>query len=280
MPLPALPTDITTQVAAALREDLGSGDLTADLIDDGEWAQASVVTRERAVLCGTAWFNQVFAQLDADIRVDWHARDGDRVHAEQSLCTLQGPARGLLSGERTALNFLQTLSATATVSARYCDAVKGTGVRILDTRKTIPGLRRAQKYAVACGGGQNHRLGLFDAILIKENHIASSGSIGAAVATARQRHGEVRIEVEVENLTELERALSAEADVIMLDNFDLALLREAVQLTAGRALLEASGNISLDSIQEFAATGVDYISVGALTKDVRAIDLSMQFQVV
>lgn len=276
MSLPA-PAEISQQVALALAEDLGTGDLTAALIPQHTRAQAAVISREQAVVCGRAWFDEVFRQLDARISVTWNLGDGARVAPGETLCRLQGPARALLTGERTALNLLQTLCATATQTRRYVDAIAGTGARILDTRKTLPGLRAAQKYAVTCGGGDNHRMGLFDAILIKENHIAAAGSIIRAIDTARTLSPGVTLEVEVENLRELEEALSAKPDIIMLDNFDLDTLRRAVALASGRARLEASGNVNLDTLRAIAETGVDYVSVGALTKDVRAIDLSMRF---
>ncbi len=272
-----LPPDLKITVERALAEDVGSGDLTAALIPEQAQAEATVISREPAVLCGAAWFEEVFWQLDPRIQIEWRAGDGDRIERDEVLCTLSGPARPLLTGERTALNFLQTLSGTATVARRYADAVAGTGAVVLDTRKTLPGLRQAQKYAVRCGGGQNHRMGLFDAILIKENHILAAGSITLAVETARRLHPGVTLEVEVENLAELEEALAAQPDIIMLDNFDLATMAVAVKLTAGRVKLEASGNVNLDTIRSIAETGVDYISVGSLTKDVRAVDLSMRF---
>jgi nicotinate-nucleotide pyrophosphorylase (carboxylating) len=275
------PTYVRQSVATALLEDVGSGDLTAQLIPADRVARASVITREDAVLCGTAWFDEVFRQIDARIRVTWSVRDGERVRADQQLCTLEGPARSLLTGERTALNFLQSLSATATVTRRYVDAVAGTQCRILDTRKTIPGLRIAQKYAVRCGGGTNHRIGLFDAILVKENHIAAAGSIAAAVNEARRIAAKVLLEVEVENLAQLREALDARVDRILLDNFSLADMRSAVQTTRAhanaRTELEASGNMSLETLRTVAETGVDFISVGALTKYVHAVDLSMRF---
>lgn len=275
------PTYVKQTVATALLEDVGSGDLTAQLIPAERVARASVTTREDAVLCGTTWFDEVFRQIDARIRVTWSVRDGERVRADQQLCTLEGPARSLLTGERTALNFLQSLSATATVTRTYVDAVAGTKCRILDTRKTIPGLRIAQKYAVRCGGGTNHRIGLFDAILVKENHIAAAGSIAAAVSEARRIAAQVLLEVEVENLAQLREALDARVDRILLDNFSLADMRTAVQTTRAhanaRTELEASGNMTLEQLRAVAETGVDFISVGGLTKHVRAVDLSMRF---
>ena len=270
--------DPNPTVALALAEDVGGGDLTAALIPEGAHAEATVISREHAVLCGAAWFDAVFRQLDPRIHTEWRAADGDRIEPDQLLCTLRGPARALLTGERTALNFLQALSGTATLARRYADAVAGTGATILDTRKTLPGLRLAQKYAVRCGGCQNHRIGLFDAVLIKENHIMAAGSITNAIATARRLHPGVTVEVEVENLAELEEALAARPDIVMLDNFDLATLAEAVRITAKRVKLEASGNVNFDTVRAIAETGVDYISIGGLTKDVRAVDLSMRFK--
>lgn len=270
--------DPNPNVALALAEDVGSGDLTAALIPEHAQAEATVVSREVAILCGTTWFNAVFRQLDPGIAIDWRAADGDRVESEQLLCTLRGPARPLLTGERTALNFLQLLSGTATLARRYADAVSGTKAVILDTRKTLPGLRLAQKYAVRCGGCRNHRIGLFDAVLIKENHIMAAGSIGNAIATARRLHPGVTVEVEVENRAELEEALAARPDIVMLDNFDLTAMAEAVRIVDGRVKLEASGNVNFDTVRGIAETGVDYISIGGLTKDVRAIDLSMRFR--
>ncbi|HXH03456.1 MAG TPA: carboxylating nicotinate-nucleotide diphosphorylase [Candidatus Competibacteraceae bacterium] len=270
--------DPAPMVRQALAEDIGSGDLTAALIPESAQAEATVISREPAVLCGSAWFDEVYRQLDARVAVHWQVRDGERVQPGQLLCTVHGPARVLLSGERTALNFLQTLSGTATLARRYADAVAGTGCIVLDTRKTVPGLRLAQKYAVRSGGCSNHRMGLYDAILIKENHIMAAGSISAAIQAARRLHPDVKLEVEVETLTELDEALACAPDIIMLDNFDLAALRAAVQQVAGRVKLEASGNVNLDTVRSIAETGVDYISVGALTKDVKAIDLSMRFR--
>jgi nicotinate-nucleotide pyrophosphorylase (carboxylating) len=262
-----------------LSEDVGNGDLTAALIPAAARAEATVISRETAVLCGVAWFDEVFQQLDTGIRIHWRVFDGDRIEGDQVLCTLEGPARSLLTGERTALNFLQALSGTATQARRYADAVAGTGAAVLDTRKTLPGLRRAQKYAIRCGGCKNHRLGLFDAVLIKENHVLAAGSITRAILTARDLHPGVTLEVEVENLQELREALRARPDIIMLDNFDLETMRAAVKLTVGQARLEASGNVNLQTIRAIAETGVDYISVGALTKDLRAVDLSMRFSI-
>ena len=268
---------IAGQVRIALEEDLGEGDLTAGLIPQDVDSSVQVICREEAVLCGTAWFEGVFRQLDPDVVVTWFAADGDRVAPGRVLCQMQGDTRALLSGERTALNYLQTLSGTATLARRYADATEGTGVRILDTRKTLPGLRLQQKYAVVCGGCHNHRIGLFDAVLIKENHIIAAGSVMAALeaAMAFARGGEV--EIEVEDPDQLRQALDAGVRRILLDNFDPEQLRQAVEINAGRALLEASGGVTLAGIREIAETGVDDISVGALTKDVTAIDLSMRF---
>lgn len=270
--------DPNPTVALALAEDVGSGDLTAALIPEVALAEATVVSRENAVLCGTAWFDAVFQQLDSLIAIAWQAADGDQVQPDQQLCRLNGPARALLTGERTALNFLQLLSGTATLARRYADLVAGTGATILDTRKTLPGLRLAQKYAVRCGGCQNHRIGLFDAVLIKENHIMAAGSISNAIATARRLHPGVTVEIEVENLTELAEALAAQPDIVMLDNFELATMVEAVKITNKRVKLEASGNVNFATVRPIAETGVDYISIGGLTKDVRAVDLSMRFK--
>ncbi|WP_145155675.1 carboxylating nicotinate-nucleotide diphosphorylase [Pseudomonas oryzihabitans] len=267
---------ITENVAAALREDVGSGDLTAGLIPAHQQARARIITRETAVVAGTAWVDEVFRVLDPAVEVRWQVADGERVAPDQVLFELQGPARVLLTGERSALNFLQLLSGTATRCRHYADLVQDTAVRLLDTRKTLPGLRRAQKYAVTCGGCYNHRIGLFDAFLIKENHIAACGGIAQAVATARQLAPGRPVEVEVENLQELEQALSVGADIVMLDELSLADMRTAVALTAGRAKLEASGGVNQDTLLGIAQTGVDYISIGTLTKDVKAIDLSMR----
>ncbi len=278
----SLPADLGDSITRALAEDVGTGDLTAGLVPASARARARVITREAAVLCGTHWVDAVFARLDPAIRITWHAADGDTVAPNQLLLEAEGPARGLLTGERTALNFLQMLSGTATAARRYVEAVKGTGCTILDTRKTVPGLRLAQKYAVRCGGGRNHRLGLFDGILIKENHIAASGSIGAAVAAARRLARQVPVEVEVESLEELAEAFAADADLALLDEFSLADLGTAVERNRARARplgLEASGGIDLDTIRSVAATGVDFISVGAITKHVRAVDLSMRLTV-
>ncbi|TAM44230.1 MAG: carboxylating nicotinate-nucleotide diphosphorylase [Gammaproteobacteria bacterium] len=273
------PVDIAETVRRALAEDVGAGDLTANLIPGGTQARARVISREDAVLCGTAWFDEVFRQLDRKVRVEWNARDGEPVRENQVLCTLAGPARAILTGERTALNFLQALSGTATATRRYVEAIRGTKAMVLDTRKTLPGLRTAQKYAVRCGGGQNHRMGLYDAVLIKENHIAAAGSVAGAVDAARRgAPADTSVEVEVEDIAQLNEALAAGADRILLDNFSLKRLREAVQATAGRARLEASGGITLENIRAIAETGVDCISIGALTKHMRAVDLSLRFE--
>lgn len=273
-----LPESLPLIVEAALDEDLGDGDITAGLIPEEAQMRATVVCREHAVIAGTAWFDEVFGQLDPDVEIHWQANDGDTVEPNTQLCSLHGDARTLLTGERTALNFLQTLSGTATQVKRYVDAVDGTGVTILDTRKTIPGLRDAQKYAVTCGGGKNHRHGLYDGILIKENHIMAAGSIRKAVESAKGLDSELSIEVEVENLKELEEALSAGADIVLLDNMDNDMLREAVRINSGRAKLEASGGVTLETVRAIAETGVDFISIGSLTKNLAAIDLSMRFK--
>jgi nicotinate-nucleotide pyrophosphorylase (carboxylating) len=275
MQLPA-PQDIQQQVAAALREDIGDGDITAALIPAQAQSDAGVICREAGVICGVAWVNEVFRQIDDQVAITWHVADGDTVAADTLLFELQGHSRSLLTGERAALNFLQLLSGTATRCRHYAELVNNTNVKLLDTRKTIPGLRTAQKYAVTCGACYNHRIGLFDAYLIKENHIQACGSIAAAVATARQQQPGKPIEVEVESLEELEQALSTDADRIMLDNFDLSELRQAVARNAGQAELEASGGITSATLPDIAATGVDYISIGALTKDAIALDLSMR----
>ena len=275
-PDPPAPDDVRRDVERALAEDIGSGDATADLLPSGTQAQAHVITREAAVLAGRPWFDACFLALDAHAEIRWLAQDGEQVEANVALCTLRGNARALVGGERCALNFLQTLSATATITAQYVAAVRGTRAKILDTRKTLPGLRLAQKYAVRCGGGHNHRIGLFDAILIKENHIAAAGSLDAAVRAARAAHPRLLLEVEVENFAELDAALTAGVDRIMLDEFAPASLRQAVTIVAGRVALEVSGGVGLDSVRAIAETGVDFISVGALTKHVQAIDLSMR----
>ena len=269
---------IHEQVTLALEEDLGPGDLTAELIPEKADSKVQVICREPAVLCGVAWFNETFHQLNPSIQIHWHAHDGEPVMGDALVCQLHGNTRGLLSGERTALNYLQTLSGTATLVQRYVELVTGTGVRILDTRKTIPGLRLQQKYAVLCGGGYNHRIGLFDAVLIKENHIHAAGSIAQVMERVRSQVAEgIEVEIEVESLDELEQALAAGAKRVLLDNFPLEDLRQAVHISDGRARLEASGGISMETIRDIAETGVDDISIGSLTKDLQSIDLSMRF---
>ena len=277
---PVLPADLQEQVARALREDVGSGDLTANLVPATRRADATVITRDDAVICGQPWFEATFAQLGGRLTIAWRVSEGAQVSGDSTLCSLHGDARTLLTGERTALNFLQLLSATATAARRFVEAVAGTGCQILDTRKTIPGLRTAQKYATAVGGARNHRLGLYDAVLIKENHIAAAGSIAAAVAAARSTT-RVSIEVEVENLDELREAIAARPDSVLLDDFSLDNLRAAVALNRAHGSplkLEASGGIHLENVRDIALTGVDFISVGSLTKHVRAVDLSMRIQ--
>ncbi len=268
---------IQEQVRQALAEDIGPGDRTAILIPEDKTSSVQVVSREAAVICGQAWFDQTFFQLDPSIQIRWLVQDGEEVEPDEVVCRLKGNTRALLSGERTALNYLQTLSGTATVARAYAKAVEGTKARILDTRKTLSGLRLQQKYAVACGGCDNHRIGLYDAILIKENHIIAAGSIRAAVEAAIRHAPELEIEVEVEDIAGLEEALEAGARRVLLDNFSLQQLREAVRINGGRARLEASGGVSLQRVREIAETGVDDISVGALTKNVTAVDLSMRF---
>jgi len=270
------PQYVTETVTRALLEDVGTGDLTASLIDSSALASATIMTREAGILCGMAFASEAFRQTDPACQLDWRLSDGDSLSAGDELCRIQGPARALLTAERTALNFIQLLSGTATTASLYAARVAHTGVKLLDTRKTLPGLRLAQKYAVACGGCHNHRIGLFDAFLIKENHIAAAGSISAAISTARRAATGKLIEIEVETTEELHQALEAGADRIMLDNFSLEQLREAVQAARGRAELEASGNVTGETLVSIAETGVDLISIGALTKHVRALDLSMR----
>ncbi|WP_439841780.1 carboxylating nicotinate-nucleotide diphosphorylase [Aeromonas taiwanensis] len=280
--------DVSRAVRAALLEDLGdaltaldqpdaSADITAQLIPAARLSSARVITREAGVFCGQPWVDEVFAQLGGEVKVEWLVQDGEHLSPNQELFRLHGPARVLLTGERNALNFVQTLSGVATLTARYVAELEGTDCRLLDTRKTLPGLRTAQKYAVTCGGGKNHRIGLHDAYLIKENHILACGGIAPAIAQARHLNPGKPVEVEVESLPELEQALAARADIVMLDNFDVPMMREAVRINQGRAKLEVSGNVTLETLAEYAATGVDFISVGALTKHVRALDLSMRF---
>jgi nicotinate-nucleotide pyrophosphorylase (carboxylating) len=278
-----LPSEITRAVADTLREDLGgtldvTSDITASLIPADAQNVATLITREHGVFCGQMWADEVFKQLGGEVSIEWHVQDGDKVEPNQVLCTLTGPARTLLTGERNAMNFIQTLSGCATVTAEYAAKIAHTECRLLDTRKTIPGLRSALKYAVACGGGYNHRIGVFDAYLIKENHIIACGGITKAIETAKQLNPGKPVEVETESLEELQQAIDAGADIIMLDNFTTDMMRKAVEINAGRAALENSGNVTLDTIAEFAETGVDYISVGALTKHLKAMDLSMRFK--
>jgi nicotinate-nucleotide pyrophosphorylase (carboxylating) len=278
----APPPDLDEQVARALAEDVGSGDLTAALVPAGRSGRATVITRESAVICGQPWVDAVFRQLDPSVRVEWEVAEGASVAPDQLLCRLAGSARSLLTGERTALNFLQTLSGTATTTRRYVELLAGLPCRILDTRKTIPGLRRAQKYAVSCAGGSNHRMGLYDGILVKENHIMAAGSIAAAVDAARAAGSKVPVEVEVETLDEFRQALDAGADMALLDEFSLADMRSAVAMNRshprGPMKLEASGSVTFETLRAIAETGVDFVSVGSLTKHVRAVDLSMRFQ--
>jgi nicotinate-nucleotide pyrophosphorylase (carboxylating) len=277
----AVPADLPQQVAGALAEDIGSGDLTAALVPADRVGRATVITRESAVVCGIPYVEATFEAVDPRVRLEWRVAEGDSVAANQLLFSLEGPARALLTAERTALNFLQLLSATATAAHSYAVLLQGTKCRLLDTRKTIPGLRTAQKYAVRVGGGHNHRMGLFDGVLIKENHIMAAGSIAGAVAAAKLGSPQVPVEVEVENLQELQQAIAAGADIAMLDNFSLEAMRDAVSLNANAAKplkLEASGGITTTTIREIAETGVDFISVGSITKHVRAVDLSMRFE--
>ncbi|HMZ91959.1 MAG TPA: carboxylating nicotinate-nucleotide diphosphorylase [Pseudomonadales bacterium] len=279
MPYRSLPpmTEITANVTAALNEDIGSGDLTAQLIPATRQAEATLLCRDAAVVCGRPWVDRCFELLDPTIRIEWLVEEGAEVAPDTLLARLHGAARALLTGERTALNFLQTLSATATRSRQFADLVRDYPVQLLDTRKTLPGLRLAQKYAVRCGGCHNHRLGLYDAFLIKENHIASLGSITAVITQARGIAPNRKVEIEVESLAQLQEAIDAGADIVMLDNFSLEQMHQAVQLTAGRLKLEASGGMTAEQLRAVAATGVDYISLGTLTKDIKAIDLSMRF---
>jgi nicotinate-nucleotide pyrophosphorylase (carboxylating) len=272
-----LPDQIARDVSAALAEDIGDGDCTAVLVAESTLFESRVICRQVAVLAGSAWFDNTFAQLDRNIEVYWQVEDGEQMSADQEICRLQGPARGILSGERTALNFLQTLSSTATIARQYVEAIAHTKSVILDTRKTIPGLRLAQKYAVRCGGGSNHRIGLFDAILIKENHIAAMGSVSAAIHQARKLYPDLLLEVEVENLAQLQEACLAKADRVLLDNFELSDLQKAVEQFASEIDLEASGGVTLSSVKNIAETGVNYISTGDLTKNVLAVDFSMRY---
>jgi nicotinate-nucleotide pyrophosphorylase (carboxylating) len=279
-----VPSDLSAVVACALREDVGSGDVTAALVPATQGAEATVISREAAVVCGQPWFDAVFAQLAPDIAITWHVAEGAHVNGDMPLCSLRGGARALLTGERTALNFLQTLSGTATTVGRYVEAVAGTGAAIVDTRKTLPGLRTAQKYAVVCGGGVNHRIGLYDGILIKENHIAAAGGIRQAIAAARALRAQVPLMTEAETLDEARAALEADVDLLLVDDFSLDQLREAVTTTrahrarGGRTVIEYSGGATLETVRTIAETGVDRIAIGAITKHVRAIDLSMRFK--
>jgi len=275
---PIVPEDIGSVVRNALAEDIGAGDVTAQLIDPGSSAVADIVCRESAVLCGTAWVDETFAALDGQCRVQWNRHDGDAVAEDERVCTIEGPARALVTGERTALNFLQTLSGTATATRHYASQLQGTGTTLLDTRKTLPGLRSAQKYAVVCGGGKNHRIGLFDAILIKENHIEAAGSIEAAITRMRKQFPDLTLEIEVETIDELEVALACGADILLLDNFSNTDLRRAVAVNGNRVKLEASGGFEQEGLRAVAETGVDFISIGALTKHLRATDFSMRFR--
>ena len=278
MPLLYVPQSVIEEnVFNALKEDIGEGDITAELIPSDNMSLATVISREPCVFCGLDWFEECYRQLDPEILIDWCVDDGDRVEANHVLCTISGSSQNIVTGERTALNFIQTLSATATLAARYAEEVAETGTKVLDTRKTIPGLRMAQKYAVSCGGCENHRIGLYDAYLIKENHINACGGIAQAINEATFRNPEIPVEVEVENMDELQDAVAAGADRVLLDNFDLTQLEQAVKYCKGKVITEASGNITLKNIYRVAGTGVDYISIGALTKDIKAIDLSMRF---
>jgi nicotinate-nucleotide pyrophosphorylase (carboxylating) len=276
--MPPLTAEIERNVRLALEEDIGSGDLTAQLVPADQVATATVISREEAVLCGSAWFEACFRLLDKNIHIQWHAEEGARIHPNQILCEISGNARTLLTAERCALNFLQTLSGVATVTRQYVDAIAGTSAAVLDTRKTLPGLRLAQKYAVTVGGGRNQRIGLYDGILIKENHIVAAGGIRHALAAAKKTAAAVPIQIEVETLEQLQTALDAGANLILLDNFPPELMREAVTLTADRAQLEASGNITLNNVRTVAETGVQRISIGSLTKNVKALDLSMRIK--
>jgi len=278
MPLLYVPqSTIEENVFNALKEDIGPGDITAELIPYDNISLATVISREDCIFCGLDWFEETYRQIDDAIVIDWFVDDGNHVNADQIICTISGSSQKIVTGERTALNFVQTLSATATVSKKYADEVADTDSKVLDTRKTIPGLRLAQKYAVSCGGCENHRLGLFDAFLIKENHINACGGILKAIEEARFYNPDLEIEVEVENLDELQQAIDAGSDRVLLDNFDIDTLNKAVTICKGKTISEASGNITLENINEVAKTGVDYISTGALTKDIKAIDLSMRF---
>ncbi|WP_034413412.1 carboxylating nicotinate-nucleotide diphosphorylase [Candidatus Photodesmus blepharus] len=284
-----LPAEITRSVANTLREDLGedlhpTSDITANLISEDTCNVAAIVTREHGIFCGRAWADEIFSQLAmmhkniSKVIIEWHVQDGEKIELNQTLCTLSGSARLLLTGERNAINFMQTLSGCATTTSQYVRRISGTNCRILDTRKTIPGLRSALKYAVVCGGGYNHRIGVFDAYLIKENHITACGGIAHAIAAAKKLNLHKPIEIEIENLNELQQAIEAGADIVMLDNFNIGMVREAVKINAGRVVLENSGNINLENVRQYAETGVDYISIGRLTKNLKAMDFSMRFK--
>lgn len=275
-----LPTNISQQVKLALQEDIGSGDVTAQLIPEDAASVATVICRDNAILSGIAWFEEVFKQINISTEIIWNFKDGDLVKAGSTLCTMSGNSRAILSGERAALNFVQTLSATATLTNTFVEKIANTKANILDTRKTLPNLRDAQKYAVLCGGGKNHRIGLYDMILIKENHIMAAGSITEAVKQAKKLHPTIKVEVETENLVEFREASKAGADIIMLDNFELDTMREAVQENNGNVVLEASGGVDINTVGDIADTGVDYISIGEITKDIKAVDLSMRFELV
>ncbi len=270
--------DIEETVAMALKEDIKDGDLTADLIPEEIQATADIYCREEAIICGRPWFDEVFRQIDENAEISWHCEEGEKAHKDQLICQIKGNARHILTAERTALNFLQTLSATASVTAHYVQYLQGTQTKLLDTRKTLPCLRLAQKYAVACGGGQNHRIGLYDAILIKENHIIAAGGIAEAVGIAKFKHQGKTVEVETENLDEVQQALEGGADIIMLDNFSIEMMHQAVELVDKRAKLEVSGNVEVQHLKNLALTHVDFISTGAITKHIKAVDLSMRFK--
>jgi nicotinate-nucleotide pyrophosphorylase (carboxylating) len=281
MTMRELPRDVGSQVQAAIREDVGTGDVTAGFVPPNQIAHGRVITRETAVMCGRGWVEEVFRQIDSGVRLRWHASDAERVSPAQNLFDIEGNARSILTGERTALNFLQLLSGVATEAHRYVEAVAGTGCTILDTRKTLPGLRTAQKYAVVCGGAANHRMGLYDMVLVKENHITAAGTLTRAVESARRQVPGLKVEVEVETMKQLEEAIIARPDIIMLDNFTLEDMRKAVAFNKERgrhAKLEASGNVSLENVRQIAETGVEFVSVGGITKHVRAIDLSMRLE--
>lgn len=268
---------IEENVFHALKEDVGDGDITARLIPQDNFSLATVISREECIFCGLDWFEETYRQIDEEILIDWFVDDGEKVEANQTLCTISGSSRNIVIGERTALNFVQTLSSTASIARRYADEIKDYKASVLDTRKTLPGLRLAQKYAVSCGGAENHRIGLYDAFLIKENHINACDGIANAVSEARFHHPDLSIEVEVENMDELDQAIDAGVERVLLDNFSIEQLKDAVQVCKDKVITEASGNVTIDTIADIAATGVDYISTGSLTKDVKAIDLSMRF---